>query len=224
MLPMQKTLPRQQGWVLAVLLAFGQLACGASSDNGPIKSTLCTESFTACGGDPSGTWNVVGVCLDGDLAAAYNSQHSDACASQTTGADLSRSGSATYKAATSDADAVVSYQSTTEEKAAESFSPDCAKDAYDITTLDANGCAQIQKTLQNGDAQKKVTCSLSGGNCDCRVTIVHTRKVQNMFTISDSTIVESDDSSYDFCVTGSTMIQRQKYSGNVNVITRMEKH
>ena len=104
---MQQTPPCKAGLVLALLLAFGPHGCGASSETGPIKGTLCAEAFTACGGDPTGTWNVAGVCLDGDLAAAYNAQRSAACATQTTGADVGATGSATYKAATATADAVV---------------------------------------------------------------------------------------------------------------------
>ena len=210
--------------MLAALLALGQLACGSSSETGPIKGTLCTDTFTACGGDPTGTWTVVGVCLDGDLAAAENGLRSAACATQTTGADVSATGSAMYTAATASADAVVIYNETTTERSTESISPACATDSYGVTTLDANGCAQIQTTLKNGDAEKTVACSLSGGNCDCRVTIMHVSKVQNLITITGSNIVESDDTTYDFCVTGNTMLQRQMLAGNVSAITHLEKH
>ncbi len=220
---MQKTRPIREGGVLAALLAIGHLACGASAETGPVTSTLCTTSFTACGGDPTGTWNVAGVCLDGDLAAALNAERSSACAAQTTGADVRVTGSVMYTAAAAGADPVVIYKGTTEERSTESVSPACAMDTYGVTTLDANGCTQIQTMLVNNDPAKKVTCGLSGVNCGCRVTIVRARNVQNLVTMTGSNIVESDDATYDVCVTGNAMVQRQTRAGNVGAITRMEK-
>jgi hypothetical protein len=220
---MRETPLRQEAWVLAVLLmALGQLACGSSGDTGPITSTLCTETFTACGGDPTGTWSVAGVCLDGDLAVAMNSQRSAACTTQTTGADVSATGSAIYTAMTASADAVVIYNETTTARSTESISPACATESFGVTTLDASGCTQIQTMLKNNDPEKTVACSLSAGNCNCRVTLVHKKNVQNLFTMTGSNIVE--DTTYDICITGSTMLQKQTLAGTVSAVTRLTKH
>ena len=220
---MQNHPARREGWVLAALLAFGQLACGASSETGPVKGTLCTETFSACMGDPTGTWTVAGVCLDGDLAAAQNGLRSPACAMHTTGAALSATGTVMYTAAAAGADPVVIYKETMDERSTESISPACATEAYGVATLDAAGCTQVQTMLQTGDATKKVVCSLSGANCDCRITNMRPRMVQNLFTVTGSRIVESDDTAYDICITGSTMLQKQTRAGTVSSVTRLQK-
>jgi hypothetical protein len=206
-----------------VLLAFGPLACGSSSDNGPITSTLCTDTFTACGGEPTGTWTVGGVCLDADLAAGFNSERTGACTSQTTGADVSATGTVTYMAPMAGLDPAVMYNATITLRTTESISPACAMEAYGVTTLDAAACTQLATLLKANDPERTLTCAMAGANCDCRLTYVHKKMGQNLYTITGSTISESDDSSYEFCVNGNTLTQKEAIAGNVSGITRLTK-
>lgn len=213
----------REAWVLSVLfLAVGQFACGSSGGDGLIVATACTDTFTACGGDPTGTWNLSGVCIDGDLAAGLNSERTSACASQTTKATLKGSGSVMYNAATT-AYAVVIYNATLEEQTTESISAACAADSYGVTTLDAAGCTQIATTLKDGDPEVTVSCALVAGNCNCTATIVHVKKTQNLLTLTGSNIVENDDSTYDFCVTDTKMVQKETVAGNVSVVSTFTK-
>jgi hypothetical protein len=220
---MSKTLLRPEAWMVAVLLAFGQFACGSSGGgDGAITAALCTDTFTACGGDPTGNWTVSGICVDGDLAGGFNSQQNTACTSQTKTAALKGSGSAMYMAPTA-GDGVVVYDAKLELRTTESISPACAADSYGVATLDASGCTQIQTLLKGGDAGTTVTCAMAAGNCDCTVDVVELQMAQNLYTITGSNIVENDDSTYDFCVNGMTMVQKENIAGNVNVVTTFTK-
>src|SRR5262245_30229596 len=104
---MNKTNFRFGRWLLVPLLALGSWACGGSDDNGSTTSTLCTDTFTACGGDASGTWKVMGVCVDSDLAAGLNSERPASCSGQTTGANITASGTVMYMAPSGDFDPAV---------------------------------------------------------------------------------------------------------------------
>jgi hypothetical protein len=227
-----KKISRRQGqsqrigqWMLAVSLAFGQLACGGSDGEGPIMPTLCTEAFTACGGDPLGMWSISGSCLDGDLAAAINGTHTAACMSQTTAADVKVTGSLNYMGAAPDTLAV--YNATVTTRSTESISPACATEAYGVTTLDAAACTQIQTTIKNSDpelmAETTVSCSLAGTNCDCRITIADVQMAQNFVTVTGSNIVESDNTTYDFCISGTKMTQKHMLAGNVSAVVTLAK-
>jgi hypothetical protein len=186
--------------------------------------TVCTEAFTPCGGDPLGMWSVSGACLDGDLAAGFNSTRSAACMAQTTAADLKVTGSLNYMGAAPDT--LVVYNATVTTRSTESISPACAMEAFQVTTLDAAACTQIQTTLKNLDpdlmAETTVSCSLAGANCDCRITIADVQMAQSFVTVTGPNIAEGDDS-YDFCISGTTMTQKRMLAGNVSAVVKLEK-
>jgi len=50
-----------------LLAAWG---CGGGDGLPPLTATVCSGSYTACGGDPTGTWEIVSLCVEGDAAAA----------------------------------------------------------------------------------------------------------------------------------------------------------
>ena len=77
--------------------------------------------------------------------------------------------------------------------------------------------------LKAGDANTTVTCAMAAGNCDCTVDTVRLRQVQNLYTLTGSNITENDNSTYDICVNGSTMTQRENIAGTVNVVTTFTK-
>lgn len=220
---MRKTPICREAWVLSVLfLAVGQVACSSSGGDGLIAATACTDTFTACGGDPTGTWNLSGVCIEGDLAAALNSQRTAACNTQTTKATAKGSGSAMYVAATT-ADAIVIYDAKLERQTTESISAACAADSYGVTTLDAAGCTQIKTTIEADDPEATASCALASGNCNCSVTVMHVQKAQNLLTLTGSNIVENDDSTYDFCVTDTKMVQKETIGAGASIVSTFTK-
>ena len=64
---MQKALGLTRMPALAIALALCPIGCGGSSENSQVKGAICTQTFAACGGDPTGTWDIESVCLDGIL-------------------------------------------------------------------------------------------------------------------------------------------------------------
>ena len=186
--------------------------------------TLCTEAFTACGGDPLGMWTISSSCLDGDLAAGINSTRSAACTTQTTAADVKVTGSLNYMGAAPDT--LVVYNATVTTRSTESISPACAMEAFQVTTLDAAACTQIQTTIKNIDPTRcdggdDGQCGLTGANCDCRIKIADVQMAQNFVTVTGSTIMESDN--YDFCVSGTTMTQKRMVAGTVSAVVTLAK-
>ena len=188
--------------------------------------TPCTEAFTACGGDPLGMWTISSSCLDGNLVAGINSTRSAACMSQTTAADVKVTGSLNYMGAAPDTLAV--YNATVTTRSTESISPACATEAFQIATLDAAACTQIQTAIKNLDpdpmtiAETTVTCSLVGTNCDCSVKIADVQMAQNFVTVTGSNIAEGFDT-YDFCVSGTTMTQKRLIAGTASAVVTLTK-
>jgi len=217
---MQKALGLTRMPALAIALALCPIGCGGSSENSQVKGAICTQTFAACGGDPTGTWDIESVCLDGDLVAAYNANLSQSCANQITRANLSATGSATYGVDPVFSHPTVTYEATTVLQVSETYTPACALDVYGYATLDSNTCAQIEETLQNYDQEKQVTCSFTGTNCACNVTIKHLNTTTDTYAVNGSDITEGDASTYAFCVSGNTMTQRENFDDKVNVVTR----
>jgi hypothetical protein len=56
------------------VLLVGLLVGCHDSGNGLIHSKPYTETFTACGGDSNGTWEIVGVCIEGNIADSKPTQ------------------------------------------------------------------------------------------------------------------------------------------------------
>ena len=139
---------------------------------------------------------------------------------------MKATGSLTYMGAAPDTLAV--YNATVTTRTAESISPACAMEAFQVTTLDAAACTQIQTTLKNIDpdlmaiAETTVSCSLVGANCDCRITIADVQMAQNFITVTGSNIVEGNET-YDFCVSGTTMTQKRMVAGTVSAVVKLEK-
>jgi hypothetical protein len=66
------------------------------------------------------------------------------------------------------------------------------------------------------------TCTYAT-NCTCRTVASNADTTSGAFTISGSSITEDSGSSYDFCINGNTMIQRQQIEGNAYGVTQLKK-
>jgi hypothetical protein len=201
--------------------AFAAHGCGGSSGSGPvlIPATTCNGTFTACGGDPTGTWDIASICVEGDLTAAYNAEMSadyPACGSTFISANVAGAGSVTYGAGN------FSFNATMQAAMSLAYTPDCVSAASGGATSSASTCGQTAATLDN-EPETAATCSYTGTNCNCSMTITHANTDSGLYTVSDSTIAESGGSTYTFCVNGNTMIQREQISGNAYGVTTMKK-
>jgi hypothetical protein len=215
-IPLANALMRA-GSMAWVVLALG---CGGGGDGVTLtKATVCSGSYSACGGDPTGTWDLAGVCVEGDLAASADAQLSSkyaACAGSITNATVAGGGSVTYSGGNATYDAKEELVSTL------AYSPACVAAISSGATLSASVCTQVQSNL-NAETNTKGNCSYDGSHCNCTMTVTNPDTVTHTFSVSGSTISESDGSSYQFCVNGSSMSQRQSVGGSTYIISQFSK-
>jgi hypothetical protein len=206
------------GWMVFLLLAL--LGCSDGS-NGPslIHAAACTGTFNACGGDPTGTWKVTAVCTDGDLVAGLNAEIAadySACGNTFTAASAALGGSVTYGTGE------YSFDATMEIVEVFAYTPACFSQISGGVALSAGVCSQLQQGL-NSEPGGKATCSYDGTNCSCQGTITYQNTTSGTYTISGSTIVEDSGTTYDYCIDGDTMSQREIIAGNAYGVTQMKK-
>lgn len=181
---------------LAALLVAG--CGGGGSDVG-----ICAGTFAACGGDPTGKWQVSDLCLGRDLAQLLNDSlgaSSPACMGAVQSATLRTSGTIAYNAGTVTYDTVVSTTTRT------SYTVACMNALMPSVPADATSCAKLGP--QPGAADETGSCSFSGSACNCDVDGTSRDTSVNSYAVSGATITESGGASYEFCVSGLTMTQR----------------
>ena len=186
-----------------VSLALAWLAltgCGGGSGS---EAGICSGTFTACGGDPAGEWEVASVCLGSSFAQVLNDSFaatSPDCAGAAKSASLSAGGTVAYQAGT------VTYDMTISTTTSLSYTVACMKALMPAITADAAGCASLAPAP--GDPDETGSCSFSGSACNCDGASTSPDTSAYSYTVSGATITESGGASYEFCVSGGTMSQR----------------
>ena len=190
---------------------------GGSSGAGGSTAAACTGTFNACGGDPTGTWDLVSACIEGDLVSALNSQvaaSGAACGNTFSAASVALGGSVTYGGGNYSFNATMSVAETF------AYTPACVL-ALGGTALTASVCSQLQQGLNAQDGST-ITCTYAT-NCNCRGTVTKINTTSGTYTVSGSTISEDSGSIYQYCVSGNTMTQRELIEGNAYGVTQMKK-
>ena len=114
------------------------------------------------------------------------------------------------------------YDATLEEISTLSYSPACFSAASGGAALNASPCTQIRSNM-NDTADTQGSCCYNGTSCNCTMTTTHVNRDVNTLSISGSTISESDGTSYEFCINGSSMSQRESMGGSAYVVTGLTK-
>lgn len=203
----------------AWLFFGGMLTSCDDSGDGLIHSRACAEAFTACGGDPVGTWDIVGVCTDGNIADEYNKVELPACSGVRESVILAAKGSVKYTPT------AVLYDGQAQESVSMDYSPSCAQATQGITSLNSDTCHELQLANTDSRMGKVAQCEFEGGNCRCEET--RTVDVGGAYvyrvTADGTAIVEEDPTGYEFCVQGNTMRQRENIYGDAYVVTTLRK-
>ena len=189
----------------------GSVTAGTSS----LVSTsgICTSSFTACGGDPTGIWDIVGVCVQGDIAAAANAEYASSasqCSDICTGAKPAAQGSVTFSAGNYQPNAVVSLTETL-------VVSDSCYAALWGQSWTAASCTTLAQDLSQ-QAGTTATCTPTSTSCDCVYETVLAAQ-SDTYTVSGSLLVASDGTTTEFCVQGSTMTQRDWFGNSAYAVT-----
>ena len=204
------------GTTSTVVSGAGGSLTGGGSGVGTSTNT-CTGTFAACGGDPTGTWDIVGVCVEGDLAAAANSSYasdSAECSSLCTGATLAAQGLVTYGAGSVQPNAILSLTETL------AMTAGCYA-ALSGETWSSTSCASFAQGLDQ-QSGTTATCSSGSSMCNCAYVTVLSSTVDT-YTVDGSLLVASDGTTTEFCVQGSTMTQRDSIGDNTFAVTQFKK-
>ena len=184
-----------------------------------IQAAACSGTFNACGGDPTGTWDLTSMCIDGDLVSGLNAEMAadyPACGDTFSAASVAFGGSVTYGAGKYSFDATMEITETF------AYTPACVSELSGGVALSASVCTQLEQGL-NREAGGKATCSYAGTNCNCQGTLTQTNTTSGTYTFSGATIIEDSGTSYGFCVSGDTMTQRESVAGDAYGVTQMKK-
>ena len=198
-------MPGRFSAVLGVLFPATLLlgvACGGDSDSGG-----SCEAFSACGGDPTGTWQGQAVCVDGDLAGLATSagEFPAACkegvsinvATLDTTLDLQAAG--TYMERGSLAlDWTFRFD-------AECFSGFAGQTVppEQVPVL----CDILEQTLADDPESpfETLACSSSNGVCNCDGVQVEPIESAGTFEVQSGTLTFDADRSRAFCARGDTL-------------------
>jgi hypothetical protein len=203
---------------LLVIAAFStHLACGGNSGDQLVHSTICKQPFTACGGDPTGKWEIVAVCLETDMAAVYNKLRGSACDESCISATVAAAGSVTY------VDQTTTYDVKTLELTSDRYSTTCASDMFGFSLLDSTACERIGSQAEVILPGLQETCAYASGNCLCESTLPSSKTKSVSYRVTGTMAVEASGDAYDFCVSGTTMTQRESFYQYTNVVTTLEK-
>ena len=147
----------------------------------------CTD-FTACGGDPTGTWDYDSICIEDPFADVR-----DACGTITFEDTMGTArGRVRLDGATVSRDVTVMISATA------IFDPSCA----------IAGCDTIEGALRM--ALTSASCAANaGGGCDCAISETVRIDETDGYRVEGTQVITDDGTTYDFCVAGGTMQHRE---------------
>lgn len=214
-----KPAPRHHGFLI---LALSLVACSGSEDKGPTMTpvTTCSGTFTACGGDVVGSWTLGSVCTNGELTDLFNQQVAadyPSCAQSFTDMSMSSNGTVTYDG--SKYTRTGSIQTTGKMK----ITATCIAEQSGGLVLSAASCSNLGKFLPARYPGSTFTCSYDGTTCNCDMSATQAINDSGTYTLAGSSIVESDNYTYDFCVNGSQLTENMVLYGGVTGVAQLSK-
>lgn len=182
---------------LVAMLSFALLAVGCGkSDDDPhgVSLTSCKEQFSACGGDPTGSWSLEEICVDGSLTDAVDAYFSEypSCENSVREAELTTSAGVTYTENTFDRTGSSTLNAKLE------LTEDCFREQTN-NTLTSLSCMAYGQVME-GQSGMKGTCSYDGTVCKCDTTLTQSLDASGSYSVDGSNIVEQDGTKLKFCV------------------------
>jgi hypothetical protein len=191
-----------------------------SSDAGTQTATACTTTFTACGGDVTGTWALQSICAQTDLVGSQNARYAGRanCGSVCTSASASASGTITY--ASSSITGGVSFEFDD----SLNFSDACFNEIHGTTLSDS--------TCQAGanDFSGAASCSVLQATCACQnaqtstdAATTYVLSGNNININEPDPVTSASQTSIGYCVSGNAMTQLRSYPPDVSYILKFAK-
>lgn len=190
-------------FVLAISTSVVQLGC---NDDSSSNGGSCA-SFSACGGDITGTWLVDDICVEGDLGAELAAEAGvpSKCNDLYQNIDVTVGGTVSY------ANGVETPNITMNMTMVAHYSEACLSDiAGQTVSMSQTICEALQSAVTNGTSITSATCALSGGACDCTLTSAPTTLTDtDTYTVTGKTLTYSGGDVVDYCATSTTLNLRK---------------
>jgi hypothetical protein len=178
-------------------------ACGGSGDS-PGGSNVVygsCEEVAACGGDPTGSWTLDGVCVDSSLSAA----HLEDCDAKSDASGLEASGTLDFHA-----DGTFVRTMTGKGRSRSIYPPGCS--FLEGGTLTCEGLDDLLKrSVDRVDSDyESAGCAVVGESCVCDMVMSETTRTETgTWTASGAALTIARDGrnprSEAFCVHGSSL-------------------
>lgn len=197
--------------MLVVLSGVALAGCLGDSGGG---GQACSE-IAACGGDPSGRWEIVDSCVTGfDLGMGFDEPE---CKNAIRGADVELSG--TYELN----DGVAVTQITTEMAMDVLINQACV-DAIAGAPVSINAfCPALESEYESNPLFDSVACSVVSGGCACDLTSSETSVETRSFTIHDNSLDDGTEA-VPFCVDGDTLrLQSPSPQGEERAVITLQR-
>jgi hypothetical protein len=194
------SLQRPAAPIVITLLALG---CGKTDDeNKGVSLTSCEKEFSACGGDPIGSWSLEETCVDGSLTDAVDAYFSDyaSCKNSVREARLTTSAGVTYAASTFDREGSSTMDAKLE------ITEDCFREQSG-NVLNALTCMAYGQVME-GQSGMMGNCSYDGSVCNCDITFTQSLDGSGEYSVNGSKLVEADGRSLEFCASEGRLAYR----------------
>jgi hypothetical protein len=180
--------------LVVALLAIWGVGCGSNSSAGGSSGATC-EAVTACGGDLTGDWKVIAVCVDQTSLDAQAKQICDSASVALVSPKVT--GSIAYKA-----DKTFTQTASTADATAEfTLAASCLKQGSATFT-----CDEVQAELNPDAAAPATTCvAASGGGCKCSAKVHESSMSSGTYALSGTSVTltaGTDIEKQDYCVKG----------------------
>lgn len=213
--------------IAIVLLAIG---CGSEDSEKKVATAgSCEESYSACGGDVTGAWNLGNLCVTGSVTNALNGQLAEypSCSTAFTDGNLESDVSVTYTATD------FTRSGTNHLTGKMKISDACFSEMTSGTPLSALSCGSFAQVLpnimisrcaaNNLSCSVAVDCGYADSTCNCNTDTTEQVNVSGTYTVSDTTLTESTGATYQYCVKGSQLTQSGQVGDGIAGIVFLNK-
>jgi len=169
------------GWISLLAVGCG-LGDGADTEEGDpgIDIVECAPDFVACGGDPQGSWDVVGLCDPGiDVSSLPCSDVTYKVTADRSSGIVNLNADGTYDR---EYDVDMDYELTVPEA--------CLMGYFTCSAL-----VDLSSGLLN-------TCTETSDGCDCTGNYTEQDSAQGTWTVNGSVIETDGADQFDFCIDG----------------------
>jgi len=195
---------------------------GTGNASGTLLAGTCVATFTACGGDVTGTWALQSICAESSLVDAVNALYRSGvdCGSVCQTASMTASGSVMYSGQTVNSSESFRFTESL------GFGDACFTELKG-TTLSDSTCQTGANDFHVPASDGTASCALSLATCACQVDQTTTDGAST-YTLSGNNITEYNSTtltqeSIEYCITGTSMVQRRNLSPGVNFLVTFAK-